>query len=91
MTRQNRWRAYVAVVLCALFAASASRYGDAQAAPSDLPCVGEYSIDETLPSGARWVLCWQVKTANGLTLEDMTYTPPGESLRRFSHQPLLLR
>ncbi|WP_269435872.1 copper amine oxidase [Planomonospora sphaerica] len=51
---------------------------NAQAAPGSQPsCSSPYRIDKTLPNGARWRLCWEMRTIEGLTLTDVTYTPKG--------------
>ncbi|GAA3140944.1 hypothetical protein GCM10010466_34990 [Planomonospora alba] len=52
----------------------------AQAAPAT--CNPPYRIDKTLPNGARWRMCWEMRTIEGLTLTNVTYTPEGgEALR----------
>jgi primary-amine oxidase len=48
----------------------------AQAAPTPA-CSGQYKIDKALPNGARWTMCWQLKTAMGVVLERVIYTPRG--------------
>lgn len=41
------------------------------------PCSTPYLIDETLTNGARWQLCWEMRTIEGLTLNHVVYTPKG--------------
>ncbi|MEU7455112.1 copper amine oxidase [Streptosporangium roseum] len=41
------------------------------------PCSAPYRIDRTLPNGARWQLCWEMRTIEGLTLTKVVYTPKG--------------
>ena len=45
-------------------------------------CSGTALIDQTLPAGGRWQLCWQEDTDQGVVLSDVYYQPPGESSRR---------
>jgi primary-amine oxidase len=40
-------------------------------------CSAPYYIDVTLPTQARWTMCWEERTAEGIILYDITYTPPG--------------
>ncbi|GIH92534.1 hypothetical protein Psi01_31640 [Planobispora siamensis] len=51
----------------------AARASAAQA-PS---CGAPYRIERTLPGGAAWRLCWEMRTIEGLTLADVVYTPVG--------------
>lgn len=48
----------------------------AQAAGS-LNCSASFRIDETLPSGGRWQMCWELRSLEGVVLHGVTYTPPG--------------
>ncbi|WP_271221375.1 copper amine oxidase [Streptosporangium carneum] len=48
----------------------------AQAAPTP-PCSASYRVDRTLPNGARWRLCWEMRNIEGLTLGRVVYTPRG--------------
>ncbi|WP_242676472.1 copper amine oxidase [Streptosporangium minutum] len=41
------------------------------------PCSAPYRIDRTLPNGARWQLCWEMRNIEGLTLTKVVYTPKG--------------
>lgn len=38
-------------------------------------------IDVTLSSGARWEMCWETRTNEGIVLHDITYTAPGQPAR----------
>ncbi|MFI6597904.1 copper amine oxidase [Nonomuraea sp. NPDC050536] len=40
-------------------------------------CGSPYRIDETLPDGARWRMCWEMRNVEGLTLNRVSYTPKG--------------
>ncbi|MGC5011076.1 copper amine oxidase [Streptosporangium sp. DT93] len=42
------------------------------------PCNAPYRIDKTLPNGARWQLCWEMRNVEGLTLSRVVYTPRGQ-------------
>ncbi|MBO3746387.1 hypothetical protein J5X84_09955 [Streptosporangiaceae bacterium NEAU-GS5] len=46
------------------------------AAAATTPTCGEpYRIDRTLPDGARWTMCWEMRNIEGLTLTQVAYTP----------------
>jgi hypothetical protein len=47
------------------------------AAQSGHNCSSAYRIDETLPTGARWEMCWEHRALEGIVLYDITFTPPG--------------
>ena len=40
-------------------------------------CSGQYAIDELLPTGARWQMCWEERLREGVILYDVYYTPRG--------------
>ncbi|MFI6788309.1 copper amine oxidase [Nonomuraea sp. NPDC050383] len=40
-------------------------------------CGSPYLIDQTLPNGARWRMCWEMRTIEGLTLNHVVYVPKG--------------
>jgi len=40
-------------------------------------CSGQYKIDRRQANGARWTMCWRVRARQGLTLDNVTYTPRG--------------
>ncbi|MBB5962984.1 copper amine oxidase [Planomonospora venezuelensis] len=46
-------------------------------APARPACGAPYLVDRRLPNGARWRLCWEMRTIEGLTLTDVAYTPAG--------------
>jgi primary-amine oxidase len=73
-------RAALLVAACAPAVALGTAPGVAQARAvpePTAPCSAPYRIDETLPSGVRWQLCWEMRNVEGLTLTKVTYTPPG--------------
>lgn len=49
----------------------------ARTAPAAQPCSAPYLVDEQLPNGARWRLCWEMRTVEGLAVGRVAYTPPG--------------
>ena len=57
----------------------------AAAAPGD-NCSGVYYVNETLPSGARWQLCWEPRELEGIVYGDVYYTPPGGSARKVLYE-----
>ncbi|MGB1309847.1 MAG: Ig-like domain-containing protein [Leucothrix sp.] len=52
--------------------------GAAQAAEH---CADSYSIDETLPSGARWDMCWTHDNNHGIRYHHIYYTPKNGTRR----------
>ncbi len=67
----------------ALFACSMGVPGLATAGPS---CSGVDLIDETLASGARWQMCWEERTREGIILSEIYYSPPGGAERKVMEQ-----
>jgi hypothetical protein len=51
----------------------------AQAAGS---CSGAFLIDQTLPTGARWEMCWEHRSQEGIVFYDVFFTPPNNGTRR---------
>ncbi len=51
--------------------------GAALEAQSGYNCSSAYRIDVTLPTGARWDMCWEQRSLEGIVLHDVHYTPPG--------------
>jgi primary-amine oxidase len=49
--------------------------GTTAARPPAAPCNAPYRVDKTLPNGARWQLCWEMRNVEGLTLTRIVYTP----------------
>ena len=44
----------------------------AQATPN---CSSQFLVDEALPSGARWQLCWEHRARDGIVLHEIIFTP----------------
>jgi primary-amine oxidase len=72
-----RW---LAVVLAVVGLFTVWRLTDTQA-QGGLCTTGAY-LEETLPTGARWDLCWGVRTQEGVVLSEIHYTPPGGPRRK---------
>lgn len=53
----------------------------AQAAPGD-GCAPGHFIDETLPSGGHWQMCWAIRSEEGLVLSNVWYNGPGAAARK---------
>ncbi|MEV4940222.1 copper amine oxidase [Streptomyces zaomyceticus] len=47
------------------------------AGPAEADCSAAYRITQKLDGGAVWRMCWRYDTAAGLTLDRVTYQPPG--------------
>jgi len=62
--------------------------GLAHASPGD-GCSGAYAVDETLPSGARWQLCWEHHPLSGILYGDVYFTPRGGSARKVLYEASL--
>jgi primary-amine oxidase len=45
-------------------------------------CTTGVYLEETLPTGARWDLCWGERTQEGIVLADIHYTPPSGVRRK---------
>lgn len=45
-------------------------------------CSAAYFIDETLPSGARWQMCWEHRNREGIVFYDVYYTSPDGTQRK---------
>ena len=45
-------------------------------------CSAAFAVDETLPGGARWQLCWEHRSREGIVLHDVYFTPPAGERRR---------
>ncbi|MEU4328185.1 copper amine oxidase [Nonomuraea dietziae] len=65
---------FLRLMLAGLLIAPAAPPAPAQAAQA---CSSPYLIDKTLPNGARWRLCWEMRTIEGLTVTKVVYTPKG--------------
>ena len=46
-----------------------------------ITCSPSNLVDVTLSSGARWQMCWETRTLEGIVLHDITYTAPGQPAR----------
>ena len=49
-------------------------------------CSGDYLLEKTFPSGAKWQLCWEHRQREGVVYHDFYYTPPNGSERRILKQ-----
>jgi len=43
---------------------------------------GSHPIDQLLPTGARWEMCWEERPQEGVVLREVHYAAPGEPPRR---------
>jgi primary-amine oxidase len=46
-----------------------------------ITCSPANLIDVTLTTGARWQMCWETRSLEGIVLHDITYTAPGQPTR----------
>ncbi|MEZ4655946.1 MAG: PKD domain-containing protein [Caldilineaceae bacterium] len=68
----------ILIFFLTLITASAEQPAHAQNAD----CSAAFAVDETLPGGARWQLCWEHRSREGIVLHDVYYTPPTGERRR---------
>ena len=75
------WRLIIALILfvAAGFAIIGAKQLTAQAGAN---CSGDYFIDQQLPTGARWQMCWENRQREGIILYDVYYTPLGGPTRK---------
>src|SRR5215216_6652669 len=52
-----------------------------------ITCSPSNFVDVTLSTGARWQMCWETRTMEGIVLHDITYTAPGQPARIVLAQP----
>jgi primary-amine oxidase len=45
-------------------------------------CSPGHAIDETLPTGARWQACWEIRSEEGVVFSNLWYNGPGEPARK---------
>jgi primary-amine oxidase len=57
------------------------RYAPVDAQPG-ANCSAPYLVDQTFANGARWQLCWEHRSLDGIVLRDIYFTPPGGTARR---------
>jgi len=57
--------------------ASASPSSPSRTAAAPADCTGDLKVDQTLPNGARWQLCWDIDADQGLLTKRVRYTPKG--------------
>jgi primary-amine oxidase len=76
----------VALVLIAVAAAAFGfgllAGGRALLAQSGLDCSSANLVDVTLPTGARWEMCWEHRAMEGIVYRDIHFTPPGGPRRK---------
>lgn len=78
------WQMRLALFLLLLGLGSAVslwRYLPSHAQPG-ANCSASFFVDQSLPNGARWQLCWEQRNLDGIVLRDLYYTPPGGTARR---------
>ncbi len=61
--------------LAALFIAMAAFFAPISSASAAEFCGDQFYVDETLPNGARWDMCWEHRQREGIVLHHIFYTP----------------
>ena len=74
LTRPMGLAVGLALALGLLTAQSTARAQTITCSPANL-------IDVTLTTGARWQMCWETRSLEGIVLHDITYTAPGQPAR----------
>ena len=49
-------------------------------------CSDQYFIDETLPNGSRWDMCWEHRDREGIVLHHVFYTPKNGARQQVLYQ-----
>ncbi|WP_250574138.1 copper amine oxidase [Nonomuraea sediminis] len=68
---------FLRLALAAFVAAAGHVVPPAATTANSKVCGSPYRIDETLPDGARWRMCFEMRNVEGLTLNRVSYTPKG--------------
>ncbi|MFN8442685.1 MAG: proprotein convertase P-domain-containing protein [Caldilineaceae bacterium] len=80
---QRRFLRYFLLVLLVLTGIAVAFVGYQQLmAQAGANCSGQYFIDQVLPTGARWQMCWEARQLEGVVLYDVYYTPVGNATRK---------
>jgi primary-amine oxidase len=75
---RRRLRAAAATVVLVLTAGAVPvAVNMADAASGNFACSASFLIDRTLANGARWQMCFEIRSLEGIVFHDITYTPPG--------------
>lgn len=72
----NRFDRYplIALLLTTAIGFSLWQWIDGRA-QNDVNCSAPYYVNEVLPNGARWELCWEHRSRDGIVLRDVYHTP----------------
>jgi len=65
-----------ALLLTTGFAATAGPAGAQAPAAAPTQCAASSSVEETLPNGTTWHLCWRMQAKSGLVLEQVAISSP---------------
>jgi len=49
-------------------------------------CSGQYYVNEQLPNGSIWELCWEHRSREGIVIRDVYFTPPDGSSRKVLYE-----
>ena len=79
MSRGLQVAALVTLVVLLLPATSAAQ-------SPDLPCDPPYRVEQQLPGGASWHLCWEPREREGVVLHQVYYAPPAGAPERILAQ-----
>lgn len=84
MHTQKRSIWFGSVVMICLIAASLCSIAqptDTSAQGRRLCSTGAFAINQTLPNGASWSMCWEERSNEGIVLHNVRYTPPNGAPR----------
>jgi primary-amine oxidase len=81
--KHTQYNILTLVAMCAAALGFSTAPKSAQAiSPQAIPgCASNYSIDVTMSLGSRWEMCWERRDAEGLVLNQITYTPRANGSR----------
>jgi primary-amine oxidase len=73
------WLGLLCLLLSSSFAAARPQSSAAQG--KTICGNGLFTINETLPNGARWAMCWEERAIEGIVLRNIQYTSPAGEQR----------
>lgn len=81
MRSQIVFRGWLLVCLGMLLLGGVIAAQPTAAAPTPGPCSGPYSINERLPNGTGWSMCWEERDDEGLVLYNIRFLPSATGSR----------
>ncbi|MEZ4709968.1 MAG: hypothetical protein R3A44_22370 [Caldilineaceae bacterium] len=76
-----KWNSWLCIILLAASTFMIFHHTPTRA-QAGANCSAAYFIDATLPSGARWQMCWEHRNREGIVFYDVYYTAPDGTQRK---------